>query len=101
MLEVKTEGQKAIIDVRERILNGEHPRNEIFDYVKTAPVGTIFEIHLPRRGQPVINGLESFGMNVVVDEVEAGHFRLVAVKLKEIGVEESQNLADQSFNDHC
>ena len=35
------------MDIRERVLKGEHPRREILNFVKSAPVGTIFEIHLP------------------------------------------------------
>ncbi|SHG93748.1 amino acid decarboxylase [Ornithinibacillus halophilus] len=93
----RKEGNKAIIDVRERILNGEHPRNEIFDYVKEAPVGTIFEIHLPRRGQPIITGLESFGMNVIVDDMGPGHFRLTSVKLAEINASQTA----ESSNTKC
>ena len=77
------EGKRAIVDVRERILKGEHPRKEIMDFVKSAPVGTIFEIHLPHRAEPLIAGLEAFGINVIVNELEPRHFRLMAVKLDE------------------
>ncbi|OZU88965.1 amino acid decarboxylase [Virgibacillus indicus] len=84
MLDVKFEGKKAVIDVRERILNGEHPRNEIFEYVKQASIGTIFEIHVPKRAQPLVNGLESFGLNVIVNEIGPAHYMLVAAKLEEI-----------------
>jgi hypothetical protein len=84
MLDVKMDAQRAIIDVRARILKGEHPRGEIFKYVKSAPVGTIFEIHLPHRAEPLITGLSDFGMNVIVNELEPGHFRLLTVKLGDI-----------------
>lgn len=83
MQNVKMDGKRAIVDVRERILKGEHPRKEIMDFVKSSPVGTIFEIHLPHRGEPLIAGLESLGMNVIANELEPGHFRLMAVKLNE------------------
>lgn len=83
MENVKMEGKRAIVDVRERVLKGEHPRKEIMDFVKASPVGTIFEIHLPHRGEPLIGGLESLGMNVIANELEPGHFRLMAVKLNE------------------
>ncbi|MDP4083372.1 MAG: amino acid decarboxylase [Bacillota bacterium] len=83
MQNVKMEGKRAIVDVRERILKGEHPRKEIMDFVKASPVGTIFEIHIPHRGEPLIAGLESLGMNVIANELEPGHFRLMAVKLNE------------------
>lgn len=82
MLDVKHEGNKAIIDVRAKILAGEHPRGEILDYVQTAQEGTIFEIHLPKRAEPLVNALNSLGMNATIDEVEPGHFRILAVKLK-------------------
>ncbi|MCM3569172.1 amino acid decarboxylase [Neobacillus mesonae] len=77
------DGQKMIIDVRARVAKGEHPRGEILNAIKTAPVGTIFEIHLPHRGEPLIANLQSFGMNVIVNEIEPMHFRLMAVKLDE------------------
>jgi hypothetical protein len=52
--------------------------------VIVAPVGTIFEIHLPHRGEPLIGSLQSVGMNVIVNELEPMHFRLMAIKLDEI-----------------
>ena len=76
--------KKAVMDIRERIAKGEHPRREIMNFVKAAPVGTIFEIHLPHRGEPLIASLQSFGMNVIVNEMEPMHFRLMAIKLEEI-----------------
>ncbi|NHC39857.1 amino acid decarboxylase [Bacillus sp. MM2020_1] len=76
--------KKAVMDIRERIAKGEHPRREIMNFIKAAPVGTIFEIHLPHRGEPLIASLQSFGMNVIVNEMESMHFRLMAIKLEEI-----------------
>jgi hypothetical protein len=76
--------KKAVMDIRERIAKGEHPRREILNFVKAAPVGTIFEIHLPHRGEPLIGSLQSVGMNVIVNELEPMHFRLMAIKLDEI-----------------
>lgn len=73
--------KKAVMDIRERIAKGEHPRREILNFVKAAPIGTIFEIHLPHRGEPLIGSLQSLGMNVIVNEIEPMHFRLMAVKL--------------------
>ena len=78
------EGKKAVIDLRERIANGEHPRREMLNFIKSAPVGTIIEIHLPHRGEPLIASLQSLGMNVIVNELEPMHFRLMAVKLNEL-----------------
>jgi hypothetical protein len=77
-------GKKAVMDVRERIAKGEHPRREILNFIKSAPVGTIFEIHLPHRGEPLIGSIQSLGMNVIVNELEPMHFRLMAVKLSEL-----------------
>ncbi|WML57510.1 amino acid decarboxylase [Neobacillus sp. PS2-9] len=76
--------KKAVMDVRERIAKGEHPRREILNFIKSAPVGTIFEIHLPHRGEPLIVSIQSLGMNVIVNELEPMHFRLMAVKLSEL-----------------
>lgn len=81
---IELDGKRAILDYRERILKGEHPRQEIVDFVRTAPVGTIIEIHIPHYGQPLIAGLEAMGMNVIVNELERGHFRLMTVKLNEV-----------------
>jgi len=77
------DGKRAVMDVRERIAMGEHPRREILNFVKAAPVGTVFEIHLPHRGEPLIGSLQSLGMNVIVNELEPMHFRLMAVKLED------------------
>jgi hypothetical protein len=67
--------KKAVMDMRERIAKGEHPRAEILNFVKAVPVGTVFEIHLLHRGEPLIASLQSFGMNVIVNELEPMHFR--------------------------
>jgi hypothetical protein len=83
-IEIKRDGERAIIDVRPNIARGEHPRNQIFDYVKEAPIGTLFEIHLPFRAEPLMNGLSSFGLNEVINEQSPHHFVLRAVKLNVI-----------------
>ena len=84
MQNFQIEDKKAVIDVRERIAKGEHPRREILNFIKAAPVGTIIEIHLPHRGEPLIASLQSLGMNVIVNELELMHFRLMTVKLDEL-----------------
>jgi hypothetical protein len=84
MQNFQIDGKKAVIDVRERIAKGEHPRREILNFIKSAPVGTIIEIHLPHRGEPLIASLQSLGMNVIVNELEPMHFRLMAVELDEL-----------------
>lgn len=84
MIDIQRDGERAILDVRENIARGEHPKNHIFQFVKEAAVGTIIEIHVPFRAQPLITGLSTFGLNVVVDELAPDHFRLMAVKLSDI-----------------
>lgn len=83
MLNVKMEGNKAIIDVRENILNGEHPKNKILNYVQKAPKGTVFEIHLPLRAEPLVTALSALGMSAIINEIAPEHFRIMAVKLSE------------------
>jgi hypothetical protein len=78
------ENQRALIDIRERVQKGEHPRREIINFVKGAPVGTLFEIHLPHRGEPLVATFQSLGMNAIVNEIEPAHFRLMAIKLNEV-----------------
>ncbi|HEX7057302.1 MAG TPA: amino acid decarboxylase [Bacilli bacterium] len=81
MLEVQYKGNIAVIDVRERILKGEHPRFEIINFVKEAKKGTIIEVHLPHRAQPLVKGLEEIGINAVLNELSPNHYRLMCVKL--------------------
>lgn len=84
MLNFQIEEKRAILDIRERVLKGEHPRREILDFVKSSPIGTIFEIHLPHRAEPLVASFQSLGMNAIVNEIEPGHFRLMAIKLEDI-----------------
>ena len=81
MLEVKFSGNVAIIDVRERILKGEHPKREIIDFIKEARKGTIIEIHLPHRGEPLSAALESIGISAITNTITPDHYRLMCVKL--------------------
>jgi hypothetical protein len=81
MIDIQRDGDRAIIDIRENIARGEHPKNHIFQFVQEAPIGTIIEIHVPFRAEPLIAGLSSFGLNVIVNELSPNHFRLMAVKL--------------------
>jgi hypothetical protein len=76
--------KRVVIDVRERMLSGEHPRREIMNFVKAAPIGMIFEIHLPHRAEPLVASFQSLGMNAIVNEIEPGHFRLMTIKLNEV-----------------
>lgn len=78
MLDVKKDGERAIIDVRGNISRGEHPRNELIDYINKAPNGTIFEIHVPFRAEPLIAAISSLGLTVTVNELASNHFQLIA-----------------------
>lgn len=80
MLNIQREGSKAIIDARELIKQGIHPRNEIIKFIKEAEIGTIIEVHLPLPGQPLVAALEQLGLNVVVNEIEPEHYRLLILK---------------------
>lgn len=84
MIDIQHEGERAVIDVRELVKQGHHPKGEIFKYVKEAPVGTLFEIHVPHRAQPLVAGLESFGLNVIVKELAWDHYLIKTFKLSEI-----------------
>jgi hypothetical protein len=79
MLEVEYSEKVAKIDLRERILRGEHPRNEVIDFVKTAKRGTVVEVHLPHQAPPLVSGLESIGVNAVLNELGPNHYRLMCV----------------------
>lgn len=81
MLEIKQEENRLIMDARESIRKGEHPRTEIINAIKQAPKGTIVEIHLPHRAQPLVSSIESMGMSCIINELDPHHFRLVSVKM--------------------
>lgn len=80
MLNVTMEGNKAIIDVRENVLRGEHPKDLVLNFVQAATEVTNFEIHLPLRGEPMVNLLQSIGLNAYIEELGPEHFRIVAEK---------------------
>jgi hypothetical protein len=81
MLDVKIDGLRSIIDVREMVKQGMHPRNEIINYVTEAQKGTMIEIHLPHPGQPLVTALEQLGLECVINEIEPGHYRLLTLKI--------------------
>lgn len=78
MLNVVMEGTKAIIDVRENVLRGEHPKNEVVGFVQANPDVTVFEIHMPLRGEPMVVLLQSLGLKAFIEEIGSEHFRIVA-----------------------
>ncbi|MBP1932354.1 amino acid decarboxylase [Ammoniphilus resinae] len=81
MIEVKQEGNRKVIDVRELINSGRHPRNEIIREVQMAPVGTVFEVHLPHPAPPLVASFESMGMTCIMNQLNHDHYRLISVKL--------------------
>jgi hypothetical protein len=80
LLTIQKEDSHLVIDAREAIRSGHHPRHEILTLVKDAPAGTLCEIHVPHRTQPLIAALEGLGLNVAVSEVEPFHFRRRVMK---------------------
>jgi hypothetical protein len=80
MLDTKVQGNVAIIDVREKVLRGEHPKNEVLEYVQKAKEITRFEIHLPLKGEPLVALLQSVGLNAYIEELGPEHFRIIAEK---------------------
>lgn len=81
MLEVAYDGNVAKIDVRERIRKGEHPKNELMQFVRDAARGTVIEIHLPYPAPPLVAALDSIGVQAVVNELGREHFRILCVKM--------------------
>ena len=80
LLQVRQEESHLVIDARDAIRAGRHPRHEILALVKEAPSGTLCEIHVPHRTSPLIAALEELGLRVAVAEVEPFHFRLRMMK---------------------
>jgi len=81
MLDVQMEGKVAVIDVRERALKGEHPGDELIEYIRQAPNDIVFEIHVPHEAKPLVKKLDGIGMNVILNKVTDGHYYLVVTKL--------------------
>jgi hypothetical protein len=81
VLDVHYDGQVASIDVREQVRRGEHPKAELLRFVQEAAAGTIIEVHMPFRAEPLVAAFRSAGMQAVVSELGPDHFRLRCVKL--------------------
>ncbi len=81
MIELQRDGNHIVIDVREQIQRGMHPRGEIIKAIEEAPIGTIIDIHVPHRTQPLIASVEAMGLHVVVEELDMRHFRLRTLKM--------------------
>lgn len=80
LLNIQMDGNRSIIDVREAIKGGAHPRFEIVDYVKQAPINTIVEVHVPRYAKPLIKDLEKLGLVVEVIKRHAEHYLVITEK---------------------
>lgn len=80
MLDIQREGSKAIIDARELVKKGVHPRGQILEFIKEAELGTLIEIHLPLPGQPLVQAVEQMGLNAVVNEIAPDHYRILVLK---------------------
>ena len=81
LLDIQQETGHLVIDARNAIRTGHHPRYEILKLVQDAPMGTLCEIHVPHRTVPLVGALEELGLNVAVSEVEPFHWRLRVMKL--------------------
>jgi hypothetical protein len=81
MLNVAYNGTVAIIDLRESISRGEHPKHEILQFAREAKPGTVIEIHLPFRGEPLVAALETVGISSIVNPIDHNHYRLMCVKM--------------------
>lgn len=79
MLHIQYEGNIARIDLRERILKGEHPKQEILEFVKSAKPGTIIEMHLPHPAQPLANVLQSMGYPTISHQLSLDHYKMMCV----------------------
>lgn len=82
MYDIQKQGNRMIIDLREAILGGAHPRHDMFTLIKEADIGTILEIYTPRYPRPLVKGFEDLGLTVTVDEITPTKIRVVAEKYK-------------------
>ncbi|MNH87477.1 hypothetical protein D3C73_399590 [compost metagenome] len=87
MLDIKYNGQIAVIDLRKNILKGEHPRHEVIEFAKKAAVGTILELHVPHPAKPLADALEGIGYPSVIHQLGPEHFRMMCVVLDKNTIE--------------
>ncbi|WP_461183488.1 amino acid decarboxylase [Virgibacillus kimchii] len=80
MLDVKMEGELAIIDVRKQALKKEHPGDKVLEFIDQAHVGIVFEIHVPHKAQPLVEKIEEMGLKVSTNKLEEDHYYLTATK---------------------
>ncbi|WP_280769640.1 amino acid decarboxylase [Salipaludibacillus daqingensis] len=77
----KGSNNQTVIDVREMVNNGQHPKNEIIAHLKTVPKGGVTEIHVPHEAEPLVQLIKAQGFEVTVKKIEADHFCLHTVKI--------------------
>ncbi|WP_138417769.1 amino acid decarboxylase [Aquibacillus sediminis] len=80
MIDIQLEGKRAIIDVRLQALAGEHPGNDVINYIKKSPSDRDFEIHVPHKANPLLKKLEDIGMNVIRHKVKEDHYYLIITR---------------------
>jgi hypothetical protein len=81
MAELVYRGNVAVIDVREALRRGEHPKQRIIELVKETNVGTVIEIHVTHPARPLISSLESIGLPAILNQLGPEHYRIMCVKM--------------------
>lgn len=72
---------QTVIDVREMVNNGKHPKNDIIAYLESIPKGKMTDIHVPHEAEPLVQLIKAQGFEVTVEKIEADHFCLHTVKI--------------------
>jgi len=72
---------QTVIDVREMVNNGKHPKNEIIAYLESLPKGKVTDIHVPHEAEPLVELIKLSGLEVTVEKIQSDHFCLHTVKL--------------------
>lgn len=80
LLQIDKQPNHWSIDARDAITSGHHPRQAIVSVVKEAPSGTLCEVHLPHRAEPLMSALKGLGLNVTVSQASPGHWLLRVLK---------------------
>jgi hypothetical protein len=77
---VKKENETTIIDVREMVKNGVHPKDELINFFEQASKGSKTEVHVPHAAQPLVKLITSKGIDVTTEHIGEEHYCLYAVK---------------------
>lgn len=80
MIFKKQENGTTIIDVREMVKNGEHPKDAILNHLEHATEGSKTEIHVPHAAQPLVQLISAAGFDVTTEHISEEHYCLHAVK---------------------